>query len=75
MYDFEHHRRDMLDLVVREYEAVLQFNEVQFLSAELLPESHSEYESSTLARISYLRQLLPVTSIAQHTFQLLFRDR
>jgi len=73
--DFEHHRNDMLDLVVQEYEAILKFNVVPFRVFKLPPESSTDYEGLALHRVAYLRRKLPVGRIAQDTFQLLFRDR
>jgi len=75
VWAFEHHRNDMLDLVVADYEAVLTFNEVHFKRRSLPSEAAENFERVTKRRIAYLRRLLPVTRIAQDTFQLLFRDR
>jgi hypothetical protein len=72
---FEHHRNDMLDIIVGEYEAVLRYNDVRFRAFKLPPEVSSDYEDVALRRIAYLRGKLPVSRIAQDTFQLLFRDR
>lgn len=69
---FEHHRNDMLDLVIAEYEAVLKFNDIPF-DGSYQPDEASDTEE--LERIASLRNLLPVERIAQDTFQLLFRDR
>ncbi len=72
---FEKHRDDMLDLVVAEYEAVLDFNEVGYRKFELPDEEDPAFENAAWNRIAYLRRRLPVKRIAQDTFQLLFRDR
>jgi len=73
--EFEHQRNDMLDLVVSEYETVLKFNEVPFKRGGFPTEDDPGYERKALRRVAYLRALLPLSRIAQDTFQLLFRDR
>lgn len=75
VWGFEHHRNDMLDLIVNAYETILRFNEVPFKTKELPPEQAHNFEHVAKGRIAYLRQKLPVNRIAQDTFQLLFRDR
>lgn len=65
----------MLDLVVKEYETILAFNEVHFTNRILPAETADNFEVVARRRIGYLRARLPVARIAQDTFQLLFRDR
>jgi hypothetical protein len=72
---FEHHRNDMLDLVVFEYETILRFNQVPFAPFTLPEESHPSFERRALQRVAYLRKRLPIARIVQDTFQILFRDR
>lgn len=73
--EFEQHRNDMLDLVVSEYEAILRFNGIPFRPFALPGEMSPDYQAVALSRVAYLRRKLPVSRIAQDTFQLLFRDR
>lgn len=75
MRAFEEHRDDMLDLIVLEYETVLKYYDIPFLPFELPPEMSHGYEQIVIPRIDYLRRKIPVSRIAQDTFQLLFRDR
>lgn len=72
---FEHFRNDMLDLVVGEYEAILEGYEVPYDDFEITDEMTDDYEEKTYHRIVYLRSLLPIERIVDDTFQLLFGDR
>jgi hypothetical protein len=73
--EFEENRNDMLDLVADEYEAVLRLNGVLFKQRPFPAEDDPAYEQKALRRIACLRARLPLSRIAQDTFQLLFRDR
>ncbi len=75
IWEFERSRDDMLNLIIQEYEAVLQYNTIPYRRSELPLEQDVNYERLAKRRISYLRKKLPVDRIAQDTFQLLFRDR
>jgi hypothetical protein len=73
--EFEHDRNDMLNLIVREYEAILKGYEIAYKDFELPSEMDAKYDNKMQKRISYLRSLLPYKRIANDTFQLLFGDR
>lgn len=75
IWGFEDHRSDMLDLIVSEYETILNFNDVHYTRRILPPEAADNFETIARRRIGYLRARLPVARIAQDTFQILFRDR
>ncbi|GIV71211.1 HNH endonuclease [Caldilinea sp.] len=72
---FEHFRNDMLDLVISEYEAILEGYEVPCDGFEMPDEMADDYEEKAYQRIEYLRSLLPIERIVDDTFQLLFGDR
>ncbi len=74
--DFEHHRDDMLDLVVLEYSTILNLHDLP-LPALNIPtdEMADDYEPRMHAAIETLRALLPFEAIANSAFQLLFGDR
>jgi hypothetical protein len=72
---FEHDRSDMPDLVIAEYEAILKGNDIPYDDFELPDEMSNDHEERCLARIAYLRLLLPIERIVDDAFQLLFGDR
>jgi hypothetical protein len=73
--EFEHHRHDMRDLIVAEYESVLNFYQIPYPSFELPEETSDECDSKMATIIGSLRSALPSARIAHDTFQLLFGDR
>ncbi|RKY69242.1 MAG: hypothetical protein DRQ24_10960 [Candidatus Latescibacterota bacterium] len=72
---FEHYRDDMRDLIITEYEAVLNFYEIPYPRFDIPEEMSEDYDRKTAEAICSLRSLLPSVRIVHDTFQLLFGDR
>jgi hypothetical protein len=68
--EFEHHRNDMLALIISEYETVLDITGIKYKKMQTCPDEIIMHK-----RIDYLRGLLPLQTIVQTTFQVLFGDR
>lgn len=73
--DFEHHRDDMLYLIVMEYKKILEGYEIEYPQIVIPEEKNEKYEEIMYPYISELRSHIPIPHIANETFQLLFRDR
>ena len=72
---FEHHRNDMLDLVVAEYRTILGYYEIPYPDFDIPEEHLTDYEQRMGEIIAHLRSLLPVSRITHGAFQVLFGDR
>jgi hypothetical protein len=67
---FEEQYNDMLDIVVTEYEAVLNSYEIPHTTFELPNELDENYDLEANKILIYLRSLLPIKRIVNDTFQL-----
>ncbi|BAZ28447.1 HNH endonuclease [Cylindrospermum sp. NIES-4074] len=78
IWGFEHHRKDMLDLVAVEYQTILEGYGINhgFPKINIDASDFNNYEENEMQElVNQLRELIPIEQIAHETFQLLFSNR
>lgn len=73
--EFELHRNDMLDIVVAEYRTILELHSIPIPLVDIPKDDADDYETQMQQAIETLRSELPLVTIVNSAFQLLYGDR